>query len=353
MTVWIEALRRRLREEGAAVMVTIAGATGSTPRLAGTRMIVGASGVDGTIGGGNLEYRALGMAHDLLGESGSPAPRLHPFPLGPSLGQCCGGNATVLFERVAADDAESWLGVLDNLLDNGATPSVITRLDTGARLVVAGDRRHGTLGDAETDRAAASLTGPDGTESRLTDLEAVADAPLPLFVDVVRRDEAVLALFGAGHVGKSLVRVMSTLPGWRIKWVDSRADQFPDSAAASVEICLVDHPADEVADLPAGAFALVMTHSHASDFEICERLLRRDDLAFCGLIGSQTKRAQFLKRLAHRQLPPAAIARLTSPIGIAGIGGKHPAEIAIAVVAQILQVRDAAATRSANEELSA
>jgi xanthine dehydrogenase accessory factor len=354
MTGWVGTLRRSIAEQGAAVMVTIAGASGSTPRMAGTRMIVDAAGAHGTIGGGNLEFRALDTARDLLGDTGQAAPQVHAFPLGPTLGQCCGGHATLLFERVTAADAD-WLDHLEEPLRRGIPASVVTRLDTGAKMVVSAGRCYGTLGGGDTDRAAAALVSdrPE-SQSRLVELEATGDdSSFGLFIDVVQQDEAVLALFGAGHVGKALVRILGTLPGWRIKWIDSRAEQFPETVPDSVEVCLTDEPADEVADLPPGAFALVMTHSHASDYEICERLLRRGDTAFCGLIGSGSKRGQFLKRLAHRGMPPEAVARLTCPIGVAGVGGKHPAEIAVAAAAQLLQVRGAMPAAVALEEMSA
>jgi xanthine dehydrogenase accessory factor len=102
-------------------------------------------------------------------------------------------------------------------------------------------------------------------------------------------------------------------------------------------------PAACVATLPAGASVLVMTHDHALDFEIVAAALPRMDLPFVGLIGSETKRARFVSRLARLGLDATAIRRLTCPVGAPGTGGKAPPEIAIAVAAQLLQIRDAAA----------
>ena len=82
-----------------------------------------------------------------------------------------------------------------------------------------------------------------------------------------------------------------------------------------------------------------MTHSHALDFDICTRALVREDLAYVGLIGSLSKRRRFIKRFEEHGLSDEAIERLTCPIGVDGIPGKRPAEIAVGVSAQLLERR--------------
>jgi xanthine dehydrogenase accessory factor len=79
-----------------------------------------------------------------------------------------------------------------------------------------------------------------------------------------------------------------------------------------------------------------MTHRHDLDEAITEAILRRGDAAFCGLIGSATKRARFLSRFEARGLNAAQLGRLTCPIGLPGIAGKEPAVLAVSVVAQLL-----------------
>jgi xanthine dehydrogenase accessory factor len=153
-------------------------------------------------------------------------------------------------------------------------------------------------------------------------------------------------LFGAGHVGRALMQVLAGLP-CQVRWIDSRAQAFDDLAdlagrAGNVQ-CIVcaqdDELIDEAAHLPAGSDVLVMTHSHALDQQLCEVLLRRGDFSYLGLIGSATKRSLFERRLAERGISAAQLARLTCPIGIAGISGKEPGVIAVAIVAQLLQRR--------------
>ena len=92
-----------------------------------------------------------------------------------------------------------------------------------------------------------------------------------------------------------------------------------------------------VDEAPAGAYYLVMTHSHALDLEIVERALKRNDVAFLGLIGSETKAAKFRARLRAKGIDTS---RLVSPIGLFK-GGKHPAEVAVSAVAQLLERRSA------------
>ena len=86
---------------------------------------------------------------------------------------------------------------------------------------------------------------------------------------------------------------------------------------------------------------------HALDQRLCERLLRRDDVAYFGLIGSQTKRRKFEHRFRARGIAPERIARIVCPIGEPGIEGKQPAVIAVAVAAQLLRLRSGRERRAA------
>ena len=174
------------------------------------------------------------------------------------------------------------------------------------------------------------------------------NAPL-CFVDPIAPCDFEIVLFGAGHVGRALVRVLADVR-CRITWVDAREDEFPRDVPPHVDVVCTDAPEAEVDAAPSGAHFVVMTHSHPLDEAICERILRRDDFAYFGLIGSLAKRRQFEKRLGERGTPRARFAAMTCPIGIAGIPGKEPATIAIAVAAELLQAhakRTAATARDA------
>jgi len=162
-----------------------------------------------------------------------------------------------------------------------------------------------------------------------------------LYERVVASDFNV-AIFGAGHVGSAVVRALAPLAG-RIRWIDSRRDVFPEDLPGNVVAIETDAPAREVAAIAEGGYYLIMTHSHALDLDICSQVLRRQDAAYCGLIGSLSKRRRFERRMRNDGLADVLLARLTCPIGVSGIPGKRPQEIAIAVAAELLQIRASSA----------
>ena len=127
----------------------------------------------------------------------------------------------------------------------------------------------------------------------------------------------------------------------RIRWIDSRRHIFPEPVPDRVTVVECADPVLEVAAMSAGSYYLVMTHSHALDYAICQQVLQRDDFAYCGLIGSLSKRRRFEKLMRDAGMSNTALQKLTCPIGIDGIRGKKPAEIAIAVSAELLKTRDA------------
>lgn len=346
MSDWLREIRR-LRSAGTdCVRVTVMDVRGSAPREIGATMLVTADDLRGSIGGGQLEYEcsriAAGQLRGRTSANSMWRPRRMRFPLGAAMGQCCGGVVDVLFEYVPAGSGGL---LLDALHCFGArTPAVLASSigENGSfsrSLLTGSECRGETPSDAvlaearrilECGGAAACLR--EG-EARVL-LEPLTDKPF------------ALALFGAGHVGSAVVSVLAGLD-CRVRWVDSRRDVFPGSTPGNVTCVEAADPAREVLAMPPGAFYLVMTHSHALDYHICEQVLARDDFAYCGLIGSRSKRRRFEKRLRGQGMHESRIARLTCPIGIAGIDGKKPAEIAVAVAAQVLRIRQSQSARSA------
>jgi len=254
-----------LAADEAAVLIEVREAQGSVPRENGTRMLVSLQRAAGTIGGGHLELKAMAQAREMLA-SGDQAVRSLHLPLGPALGQCCGGAVTLHFERLQQRHLQAW-------------PSAA-----------------------------------------------------PLFH---------LQLYGAGHVGRAIARVLATLDV-QVDWIDEREDEFPQTLGDAawpphIHKLIGDGVEVEVRHAPAGAFYLVLTHQHDLDLRITEAILRRGDFGFLGLIGSRTKKQKFIHRFQERGIPASAIDRMTCPIGLPGIAGKEPEVIAIAVVAQLLR----------------
>ena len=315
MTDWLPALAARLAHGEAAALVTVAHTVGSTPREAGATMLVGARRSLGSIGGGQLEWLATSAARALL-EVGGP-PRLMRLALGPSLGQCCGGIVWLALERITPDSAADWQARADAIAAGQGLQRQLAPDEAASRWSL--------LDPAQATHATAHLL-TDGARWELTHLVAGADFPV--------------VLFGAGHVGEAVVRALAPL-GTRISWVDTRDDIFPPTLPPGVRAICTDSPEAEVRAAPPGSYFLVMTHSHPLDFALCEAIFARHDFAWFGLIGSHTKRSNFTRQFVIRGLDPDRLADLSCPIGIAGIQGKHPAVIALAVAAQLQQVREA------------
>jgi xanthine dehydrogenase accessory factor len=324
---WLHTLQHVSERGHDAVTVTVASGKGSTPRDPGTKMIVTVDALHGTVGGGELEYQAIDLARGILRGRGDRETKR--FGLGADLGQYCGGAADLLLERVPR--GAPWVGVAARWHDAGVPCMVVTPFDGEARLLVQAGETWGSLGDAALDaqatETARSLLAKGGRET----VPITLAAGLTALFEPLQPSDFNVVLFGAGHVGRALVRVLGPVP-CRVTWVDSRAGEFP-----------ADAPAAEVAAARAGSYFLVMTHSHALDYEIVGGVLKRGDFAFCGMIGSQTKRRTFENGLAKHGVPPDRLPRLTCPIGIAGIKGKEPGTIAVAVAAQLLEHRERAA----------
>ncbi|VXB41580.1 xanthine dehydrogenase accessory protein XdhC [Massilia sp. 9I] len=307
-----------------AVLVTVARVEGSVPREPGARMLVDAQGFRGTIGGGHLEHRALELARAMLGRSGSA--HLERFPLGPKLGQCCGGIAWLAFEFAEA----AQLALLDR-----------RRNEDTWRLVALDGEPQSSLFDA-AGRLLIGAPGPAFDRGAGTHVFQ-DEAGRRWLADAVLAPRAHLMLFGAGHVGAAIVRALADLP-CRVTWVDEREDLFPPTVPANVTVEATDTPEALVENAPQGTTFLVMTHSHALDLSLSHAILSRpgaDD--WFGLIGSSTKRRQFEHRLRERGIIDARIATMVCPVGIPGIEGKAPAVIAASVAAQLLGFWGAAA----------
>jgi xanthine dehydrogenase accessory factor len=336
MNEWISELSDLCAADEPAVLVTVAGIRGSAPREIGAKMIVTAKETIGTIGGGQLEYQCTRLAADLLAEDKQ---LLRSFPLGSSMGQCCGGVVEILFEPMG-DGIPAWLRDLGALHGQREPAMIVTRISRSAPLkfVVTADRVFGadeddTISHLVT-RARSVLAGDRKPHRQVQE-----------FYEPIVVPDLNIAVFGAGHVGTAVVDTLSSLD-CNIRWVDNRRNIFR-RIPANVRAIEASDPALEVAAMPPGSFYLVMTHSHALDFDICDRILRRNDARYCGLIGSVSKRRRFEKRYRQQGMSQERIDTLVCPIGVDGITGKKPAEIAVATAAEILKIKENAAQASA------
>ena len=343
MSNWSQILEtlRDLTEDS--VLVTVGKVKGSTPRETGATMLVIASRLIGTIGGGRLEYKAVERAREILEYPEVTASFQAQYPLGPELAQCCGGHVDILISKIPKKELENF-----NQLNTDNTNTILITHWAGnscrRQLVSTGDN---TLYLDQTLQAAIQrrLQMP-GTEI----IPSIGpDSAGFTLVQSLNEAEFHVTLFGAGHVGKAVVAALAPLP-CAITWIDERADEFPDALPINVKQCVTNSCMSEVLKSPLGSYFLVMTHSHQMDLEICEAVLDRTGESYLGLIGSTTKKKKFQKRLAVRGYTGTDIQRITCPIGLKDLYGKRPAEIAVSVAAEISMKVQKKAHSSAAEE---
>ncbi|HEV7346081.1 MAG TPA: xanthine dehydrogenase accessory protein XdhC [Devosia sp.] len=255
-------LAQFLAANGDAVVCELTSVRGSSPREQGTFMLVAPQGLFGTIGGGALEYMVIEHARRLL--AGGQREEAMDVPLGPEIGQCCGGRVGV------------------NL----------------------------RLADAQT-------------RQRLTAMVAAEDAALP-----------PVYVFGAGHVGRALAKMLALLPV-QLEVIDTRQEELgllpPGIAARAVAM-----PEAVIRSAPSGSSYVVLTHDHALDFLIAQEALARPDAPYVGMVGSRTKRARFASWFLREGGDASALERLVLPIGQAGLGDKRPEVIAALAAAEIM-----------------
>ncbi|GGG82916.1 xanthine dehydrogenase accessory protein XdhC [Salipiger pallidus] len=293
-------LRVAVAHHGRVARVVVADVAGSAPREVGAAMLVWEGGQLGSIGGGALELMAAGRA---LG-----APGLTRHPLGPQLGQCCGGSVTLLTELYGAAELEALDGELNGPVmarGPGEMPMAVRRL---------------------LDRARARGIRPEPQLVQGWMVEPMAEPSRQVWV------------WGAGHVGRAVVATLAPLPDIAITWADTGPERFPESPPEGVRLLPAPDLPGAVFLAPLDAEHIVLTYSHELDLALCHALLGRG-FRSAGVIGSDTKWARFRKRLQSLGHSDAQISRIDCPIGEKSMG-KHPQAIAIGVAADLLMRSD-------------
>ncbi|WP_426998163.1 xanthine dehydrogenase accessory protein XdhC [Pseudarthrobacter sp. N5] len=264
-----------------------------------------------------------------------------------------------------------WLQALQELRSDGL-PGVLATVtevrghaprEAGAKMLIGAEALWGSVGGGNleatvVDRARAmissSTASPEALDFSLNEHAAtehgkqccggVVNVLLEPFLS-----RPTVAIFGMGHVGHDLARILSRLP-LNLHLVDSRAEQLKPERLADITDGVAEvhshHspvPDSVLGELPAGTHVFIMTHDHTEDFLLCDAALRRDDLGSAGLIGSKAKWSRFRQRLQGEGHSEAVIDWISCPIGLPEITGKAPAVIAVSVAAQLLQTVQSAA----------
>ena len=305
-------LKDFLGRAGRVALVEVAATKGSTPREAGAFMLVSASAILGTIGGGQLEYMAIDKARQMLF---SPLER-----------EMAAKRPEGVYPAGAARAPRIALGT-----PPGGSAATLPSRGREARI--------------EVDEVCATLDIPLGPEigqccgGRVEVLIRLVNAALE--AELIRKAEAEEAhlphvyVFGGGHVGQALASSLALLPVHAIV-VETRAEAL-EGMPGTVETKLTPMPEVMVRDAPAGSAFAILTHDHALDFLIVAEALKRDDTAYVGMIGSKTKKATFRNWfLKSADGSEAQFARLVSPIGGDAVKDKRPPVIAALAAAEIM-----------------
>lgn len=320
------AIVRSLESGQALELVTVLTASGSTPRGPGAMLAVFSDGTAvGTVGGGNVEFEATAVAKSLLQ---SQQDALREFRLiqgdAASLGMVCGGDLTLHFQYLSADDA-STLALFRELLEaTGQNRDVwlVRRLD---------NEKVSAMDLADRD-------GPRHLPGLPLDLLENAPALRDGWFTLPAVRAGLLYIFGGGHVSQALVPVAATV-GFRPFIYDDRPEfaakaRFPQAAGT---LCGSFTALSRHLTITPNDYVVIMTRGHQADFEVLVQTLRCG-ARYLGCIGSRKKLALCRDRLLANGFTPEEDARVHAPIGLA-IGAQTPEEIAVSVTAELIAVR--------------
>ncbi|MYL27912.1 xanthine dehydrogenase accessory protein XdhC [Halomonas sp. 22501_18_FS] len=221
----------------------------------------------------------------------------------------------------------------------GSTPR-----DGGSKMVITADQTYDTIGGGRfellvTQRARELLAAGQGCQ-RLEPFPLGAQAAqccggnLTVMLECIPCRDWQVAVFGAGHVGQALLGILAGLP-CQVTVVDSRPELAPESMPPNARMAIDDNPVSALDTLPDNTWVIVLTHDHGLDFSLCCRLLTDYRWSFTGLIGSRTKAERFRARLSREGFSGEAIRRIQCPIGLEGVEGKYPMEVAVSIAAQL------------------
>ncbi len=234
----------------------------------------------------------------------------------------------------------------------GSTPQ-----DPGTRMLV--DQTglvHGTVGGGKVEHAAiehAKTMLSDATNNRQLidwnlqrDIGMTCGGLVKLFFEVYNRNDWHIVVFGAGHVAQALVRLLLTLD-CRVTCLDSRSqwlDKMDDDERLR-KICAEDLR-QFASSLNNSDYVICMTMGHSTDRPVLSTIFKSGiQPAYLGVIGSKSKRGALLRELKSEGIDEETANGFQCPMGLP-IGSNQPAEIAISIVAELLQVRDARLTQA-------
>lgn len=254
----------------------------------------------------------------------------------------------------------NWLDAAQHLAQQGEAYVIVTLVgvtgstprDSGTKMVISAEQAFDTIGGGHLEyqviKVAHDLLAKNTESQQLEHFQLGANlgqccgGTASVLFECFASNRINVTLFGAGHVGKALISILSGLP-IKVNWVDSREEQFPaifhndNKRQGNTKIIVSDDPVGVVSQMPAKSYYIVMTHNHQLDFELCQKVLARKDFAYLGLIASDTKWRRFQQRFQHREIPESLISQMSCPIGLPQVTGKKPMEVAVSIAAEIIE----------------
>ena len=260
-------------------------------------------------------------------------------------------------EAIATLNAQAQGYVLVTVLETkGSSPR-----DTGTKMVVSADKSFDTIGGGALEhecikmaqafltpspRSASPLPKERGLKTQHTqsfnlgkDLKQCCGGVVKVFFEVFPASNFNIVLFGAGHIAKSLIKILEEVD-CQVSWFDSRPELFPKIVASHIQKQVMTQPERAVESCKSNSYFLVMTHDHALDQQLCETILSRADSRYCGLIGSASKGLKFRQRLIRKGYTQQELEALTCPVGLSSLTSKKPMEIAVSMSAALLLLRE-------------
>ena len=348
---WLSSFKKAIALNNGCVLLTVIETKGSTPCSVGDKIIFSNKQLTfGSIGGGNLEFQALTLAKDLLNKD-TNATHLEKYPLGATLGQCCGGYVKVMFESFVNSSTQlkkknSWLETVSDLIGKQQDFVVATIIDnqtdkrnSGKKFVYTANSDKSPSSNDLTSKISAGAYNLLSTNNSPTiaQYQNSSESLIEVCYEKVNNTELQsVAIFGAGHISRALMPILTKLP-IRIYWIDDRAEQFEQYQGDTSQINIIcDDFISGLADLPEETYCLVITYSHKMDFDICEKIISRNSFTYLGMIGSRIKGNKFRDRLLKKGYPKETVDKFICPIGAKQKFLKSPTAIAVTIAMDLL-----------------
>ncbi len=337
-----EAAVQMLKSGKSFAQATVLESSGSTPREAGSCMLIRQDKtIVGTVGGGVLEANVVKAALRAISEKRAAVVDYVLEEKGAAaIGAVCGGEAKVLIDYISSDDSGN--AVFFEQLLKAAYSNQRSHL---AALIPDSDKlsqRNVCLILSDETLVGAEVFGPDilshlrsgtGGYDVFTNLEHYSAHLFPVGSD------GTVYIFGAGHCGEKLAHIVHTV-GFETVVIDDRSEfansgRFPEADDIIVPKKL-DEPFNAIS-FGQDSYIVIVTRGHVHD-EIVLRGALKTNAGYIGMIGSRKKRETIYQHLLDDGFTQADIKRVYSPIGIS-IGAETPEEIAISITAELIRVR--------------